>query len=230
MRTWRHSGFSVDNSVHIEANDHAAMQRFAEYIARCPFSLARIISLTDDGKILYRASAPNCIPFPKAGDNELVAGNPRIFEIFEPLDFIATVTQHIPDKGEHQIHYYGWYSNKNRGLRKSTQAATTPTPDVADHYWEKQEPESAYVKKCRLKWAALTKAVYEVDPLKCPKCGGTMKVISFIEDNATIQKILKHCGKWKDAIPRPPPQIADEPAAVAEEITLDYSFFELNCI
>jgi hypothetical protein len=67
MLNWRHSGFSVDNSVRIEAKDHAAkdsadspqVQRLVEYIARCPFSLARIISLTDDGMILYRASAPN---------------------------------------------------------------------------------------------------------------------------------------------------------------------------
>ena len=29
---------------------------------------------------------------------------------------------------------------------------------------------------------------------------------------------LKHCGKWKDAIPRPPPQISAEPATVAEEV------------
>ena len=28
-------------------------------------------------------------------------------------------------------------------------------------------------------WAALIKMVYEVDPLICPKCGGTMKIISF---------------------------------------------------
>ncbi|NLG17480.1 MAG: hypothetical protein GX556_09155 [Fibrobacter sp.] len=32
------------------------------------------------------------------------------------MDFLATATQHIPDKGEHQIRYYGWYANKNRGL------------------------------------------------------------------------------------------------------------------
>jgi len=59
-------------------------------------------------------------------------------------------------------------------------------------------PESGYVKKCRLKWAAFIKAVYEVDPLKCPKCGGTMKIILFIEDDSTIKKILKHCGKWNE--------------------------------
>ncbi|NLV68200.1 MAG: hypothetical protein GXY14_11080 [Spirochaetes bacterium] len=72
-------------------------------------------------------------------------------------------------------------------MRKNSDATTLPTPAIADADWERLEPESAYVKKCRLKWAALIKAVYEVDPLKCPKCGGTMKIISFIEDDATIQ-------------------------------------------
>jgi hypothetical protein len=57
-----------------------------------------------------------------------------------------------------------------------------------------------------------------------------MKIISFIEDDATIQKILKHCGKWKEPIPRPPPQISAEPASAVEEVTLDYSFFEQNCV
>jgi hypothetical protein len=30
-------------------------------------------------------------------------------------------------------------------------------------------------------WAMLIKRIYEVDPLACPKCGGVMKVVSFIE-------------------------------------------------
>ena len=92
------------------------MQRLIEYIARCPFSLTRMVSLTDDGKILYRASKPGCIPFPKQGDPELDIGIPRNYEIYDPIDFLAAVTQHIPNKGEHQIRYYGWYSNKRRGM------------------------------------------------------------------------------------------------------------------
>jgi hypothetical protein len=31
----------------------------------------------------------------------------RNYEIYDPLDFLAEVTQHIPNKGEHQIWYYG---------------------------------------------------------------------------------------------------------------------------
>jgi len=72
----------------------------------------------------------------------------------------------------------------------------------------------------------LIKAVYEVDPLKCPKCGATMKVVSFIERTqpTVIEKILRHCGLWKEAAPRPPPQPVAEDTF--EEPALDYGFFD----
>ena len=54
IRSWRHTGFSVDNSVRIEAGDEAGMQRLIEYISRCPFSLTRMVNLADNGMILYR--------------------------------------------------------------------------------------------------------------------------------------------------------------------------------
>ena len=38
--------------------------------------------------------------------------------------------------------------------------------------------------------------VDEVDPLTCPKCSGEMKVISVIEDEDVVKKILKHLGLW----------------------------------
>jgi len=59
MRGWKHSGFSVDTSVRIERGDKVGMQRLVQYISRCPFSLARMVSLTEDGKVLYRASHAN---------------------------------------------------------------------------------------------------------------------------------------------------------------------------
>ena len=139
--------------------------------SRCPFSLTRIISTTKKGDILYRASNPQCIAFPIAGDQELTAGNPRNFEVFKPLDFLANVTQHIPDKGEHQIRYYGFYSNKKRGMRgKKDPTDGKSQPSIP-------EGDTTFVKKCKMTWATLIKCVYEVDPLKCPKCGGTMKII-----------------------------------------------------
>ena len=46
-----------------------------------------------------------------------------------------------------------------------------------------------------------------MDPLTCPKCSGKMKVISVIEDQDVIKKILKHLGLW-EVKPRPPPRKA----------------------
>lgn len=45
----------------------------------------------------------------------------RNFEVFDPVDFLAVLSQHIPDKGVQMIRYYGLYSNKARGCaRKGT--------------------------------------------------------------------------------------------------------------
>ena len=37
---------------------------------------------------------------------------------FEALDWLAQLVTHIPNKGEQMVRYYGFYSNKSRGLRK----------------------------------------------------------------------------------------------------------------
>ena len=221
MRGWKHSGFSVNNSVRIEAADKDGMQRLIEYISRCPLSLSRMVTITSDGKVVYRATGPNCIPFPITGDKELISGNPRNFEIFDPLDFLASVTQHIPNKGEHQIRYYGFYSNKKRGMREDKEKPQLPATT---------EPDTPFRKKCRMTWAALIKTVYEVDPLKCPKCGGEMRIVSFIEEKSVIEKILRHCGRWKESAPRPPPKKCLGPPNMVIEPTLDYSFFEQTCV
>ena len=64
--------------------------------------------------------------FPEPGDDELLAGPSRNFQVFDPLDFLAEVTQHIPDFGEHLVRYYGWYSNKSRGQRAKRQPVAAP--------------------------------------------------------------------------------------------------------
>ena len=37
---------------------------------------------------------------------------------FDALDWLAQLVSHIPNKGEQMVRYYGFYSNKSRGLRK----------------------------------------------------------------------------------------------------------------
>jgi len=74
------------------------------------------------------------------------------------------------------------FSNKSRGMRKK--AGTDDTiPAVM--------PNDLSSKKSRQNWARLIQKIYEVDPLVCPKCQGSMKIISFIEELDVIEKILK---------------------------------------
>ena len=59
-------------------------------------------------------------------------------------------------------------------------------------------------KKFRKNWARLIRKIYNVDPLLCPKCSNEMWIISFIEDDATIKKILMHLGLWMTLNHDPP--------------------------
>ena len=50
----------------------------------------------------------------------------------------------------------------------------------------------------------MIRKVYEVDPILCPKCGGTMKVIAFIMDFQSVDRIIDHL-KFVFVAEMPPP-------------------------
>ena len=63
--------------------------------------------------------------------------------------------------------------------------------------------ETPVSQAARYAWALLLARIYEVFPLLCPKCGGEMKIIAFINEGDAIRKILTHLGEPVD-----PPRIA----------------------
>jgi len=68
-------------------------------------------------------------------------------------------------------------------------------------------------------WAEMIRKVYEVDPLRCPSCGGQMSIISFIEDHKVIDKIIAHLKLTFMAERPPPPQsVQHELLTEAEEM------------
>ena len=208
MRTWPHSGFSVDQSVYLPAGDRAGIERLVQYMTRCPFSLSRLGKVTATGQVIYKAEKDACRAFPDPQRDELASGPKRNFQILDPLEFLAEFTQHIPPQGAHLIRYYGWYSNKARGLRrKRAEAAATASGEPA-------APAPARSRASQT-WAMLIKRVYEIDPLACPECGGRMQVIAFIEppQGEVIEKILRHCGLWCPSSPRAPPARGPRAAA-----------------
>ena len=56
MRSWPHSGFSVDQSVYLPAGDRAGIERPIGYIARCPFSLSRLVKVTEAGQVICKTT------------------------------------------------------------------------------------------------------------------------------------------------------------------------------
>ena len=44
-------------------------------------------------------------------------------------------------------------------------------------------------------WDKLIQKIYEIEPLTCPKCQGIMQIISIIEDQEVVDKILVHFGR-----------------------------------
>ena len=95
-----------------------------------------------------------CRAFPEPQGDGLASGPKRNFQILAPLDFLAEFTQDIPPKGAHLIRYYGWYSNKARGMRrKAAEQAAAADGNVPS-------PVSIPA-RCSQTWAMLIKRVYE---------------------------------------------------------------------
>jgi hypothetical protein len=56
-------------------------------------------------------------------------------------------------------------------------------------------------------WAEMIRKVYEVDPMVCPQCGGTMKIIAFITEYTVVDGIIDHLKLTFVAAKPPPPHV-----------------------
>jgi ribosomal protein S27E len=206
MLSWRHSGFNVYCGPTIWPNNDQGLEDLARYIIRACFSQERMTylsakdALDGQAKVIYRS---------KDG---------RTSKTFDALDWLAQLATHIPNKGEQMVRYYGYYSNKSRGMRKKA-----GSDDQVPALVESAVSSTGF----RRNWARLIHKIYQIDPLLCPKCQGPMKVISFIEDDALIKKVLMHLGLWETRN-HDPPQLNDAPVPTIEtELTYDYTYSQL---
>ena len=183
LRGWTHSGFNVHRSRRVPPGNREDMERLAQYIIRNPFSVDKMQANSSVDSIIYRS-----------GMNPKIQRN---FEVFSPCDFIARITQHIPDKSFQLVRYYGWYSNKMRGQRlKQTDAEVVDAPEGEVIDVSAFKPRRIPSKK----WRELIKKVWEADPLLCPNCQCEMRVVALIDDHKLIERILRHLGLWAQGV------------------------------
>lgn len=185
LHSWKHSGFNVHHGESVPPEAKADQEGLAQYILRNPFSVEKMTVESPTDAILYRS--------------RLNAKINRNFEVFKPTDFIAAITQHIPDKGTQMVRYYGYYSNKTRGVR---QRGLPPEVVVRKPGISPPPPAKLPSKK----WRDVIRKVWHTDPLRCPKCGEIMRVLAIIDDPNVTEKILRHLGLWcGPPAGRPPP-------------------------
>jgi len=71
-------------------------------------------------------------------------------------------------------------------------------------------------------WAEMIRKVYENDPMLCPRCGGKMKVISFLTDHVVVDRIIDHLKLTFAAERPPPPQVAFQECLWAADPPAEY--------
>ena len=214
MLAYRHSGFSVDTSVRIEAHDRAGLERLLRYCARPAFSMERLRKAGKD--LVYRCAKQHSEP---ASEKRGVKVDELILTPLELIDRIAAL---VPPPRTHRHRYYGALA-PNSPLRAAVTALSAPmqqataqsaqigtgvpgvsppgnaipTQPVPDDPIPPNRSQAHYL------WAVLIARIYEVFPLLCPMCGGQMRIIAFITHSADIRQMLDHIGVQSE-----PPNIA----------------------
>jgi hypothetical protein len=185
------------------------LERMARYIGRNPFSVEKMsyrggMREGVEGKVIYRTGNESAGAMAQRSRNRPGTYRRKNFEVFSETDFIAAITQHIPDKSFQLVRYYGWYSNKMRGQRLKKEAGEQSEPCTAVRVIDVSEYQPRRIPSA--KWRELIKKVWEADPLECPNCGHEMRIVALIDEGAVVDlpamlrialqagKILRHLG------------------------------------
>jgi len=78
-------------------DDENGRESLAQYIIRNPFSAKKITYNAATGTVIYKSKTS-----PRKSK-----GGRKNFQVFTALEFIAAITQHIPEKSFQLVRYYG---------------------------------------------------------------------------------------------------------------------------
>jgi hypothetical protein len=105
--------------------------------------------------------------------------------LFEPLDFISKLADLVPSPRVNLTRFYGVFAPNSR-----YRSGIIIRP-LAKESVEKDLP-TASEKRGVMTWAARLKRAFEIDIIKCESCGGSVKIVAFIDDPIAINKTLSH--------------------------------------
>jgi|ETNmetMinimDraft_30_1059905.scaffolds.fasta_scaffold49599_1 hypothetical protein len=149
MLSWPHSGFHVYASEAFRDPDR--IKRTLSYAFRPAVSLKQLVFDSKTQQVTYRSKKGKTLTF-------------------KPKDFIATLTQHIPDRYQNMRRYGGFYAANVRTRIQRAQVDEN----------EEVLSEIKMAGPIKLKWAALIAKVFGQNPVQCPRCHQDMKLKGFL--------------------------------------------------
>ena len=225
MLTWEHGGgFSLDASVKISGWDRDGLEKLARYCARPSFAEQRL-SQTEKNQVLYVFPKPTVDGRLYAEMDPLVflqklsaiipppwVNLVKYFGVLAPnaklrAKVVATAgpSEAVRKQLLEAARKMGLATDSipgGPGPQDGTGSATAQGQDASAPP-EEPKPQKKPKKKATLVWAMLIARVYEALPLTCIRCGGPMKIISFITAPDELTKVLTHLGE-----PTEPPVIS----------------------
>jgi hypothetical protein len=144
-----------------------SLKKVADYIARYashpPIAESNILSLDNETKMIIWQ-------YEDHQTKEIVKMNESVF------DFMSKLIRHIPDKGFHQIRYYGFYSNRTSRIKSKPKLLNVGIIKVLTN---------------NLKWRIMILKTFKYDVLLC-SCGATLRLNiehSFLPNNKSKEFI-----------------------------------------
>jgi hypothetical protein len=199
-------GFSLHAGVRIAGSDCDARERLFRYCARPTLSYERF-SMLPDGRIAYALKKVG-----KGGSTH---------RVLEPLELMARLSSLIPPPWHPLTRFHGVLA-PNNSWRSSVvpekidaPASTCPVPPqrgqlplalAIDPLIAEVTPPSSTKETSRIDWAKLLARTFNLDVLRCPCCGGSMRVAEVIMESSRAAQWLAERGLSDELPPKPRPR------------------------
>jgi hypothetical protein len=174
---------SLHADVCVPARDRARLERLCRYVARPPLAQERLEERSD-GSLALRLKTRW-----RDGTTHILMERRELIERLVPL---------IPPPRANQVRYHGILAPAAGQRDRITPGASNEAVAIApkedggagERCDESNDEGPERARAYRLRWAKLLMRVFEIDALRCPECGATLRLLAAIEDPEVTSRIL----------------------------------------
>jgi len=182
-------GFSLHAATAVRAGSRERLESLCRYVLRPALDEQRL-AWTGNGKVVYRFKRPW-----KDGSTHVV---------FDPLVLVERLAALVPRPHKNLTTYHGVFapnaSYRDRVVPLPREEAEDAPAFRSCQRRRKRRPvdgvphRPGHLCRRRYTWAQLMLRCFGVEVLVCPACGGKRRLLTFLTDPLTIERVLAHLG------------------------------------